>query len=112
MTDLKLDKEVARLNALRAHGVPLLSVKLPQHYARLVEAEVKSLGRKDGPLYSVVYPRAGRFDTFVAGEEVNFVEDFSHMPEGLHRVVVHRYPYKLLYFPTDMCVPIVRLKFG
>ena len=95
---------VIQLNQLREQGVPLLPVKVPQHYRRLVEREVEVLGRTGGPLYAVVYPKADRFHTFAPGEVTNFVEDFGHMPPDLERVIVHRYPAKLLFFPTDTCV--------
>ena len=98
------DPAIIRLNQLRSRGVPLLPVKVPRHYRELVEAEISSLGWTGGPLYSVVYPTNERFNSFVPGEATNFVEDFSHMPEGLERVIVHRYPAKLLYFPTDTCI--------
>jgi lysine 2,3-aminomutase len=92
-----------RLVQLRQKGVPLLPIKAPPHYRALVEHEIERIG-EGGPLYSVVYPKADRFDTYSPGEVVNFVEDFSHMPKGLERVIVHRYPKKLLYFPTDTCI--------
>ena len=95
---------VVQLNQLREQGVPLLPVKIPRHYRQLVDNEIAILGRTGGPLHSVVYPKADRFHTFAPGEVTNFVEDFGHMPEGLDRVIVHRYPAKLLYFPTDTCV--------
>ncbi|MEX0654843.1 MAG: radical SAM protein [Phycisphaeraceae bacterium] len=95
---------VVQLNQLREQGVPLLPVKVPRHYRQLVEEEIATLGRTGGPLHSVVYPKADRFHTFAPGEVTNFVEDFGHMPDGLDRVIVHRYPAKLLYFPTDTCV--------
>ena len=91
------------LDDLRAEGVPLLPVKVPRYYRKLVDQEIEAIG-EGGPLYSVVYPKADRFHSFAPGEVTNFVEDFSHMPEGLERVIVHRYPSKLLYFPTDTCV--------
>ena len=100
----RVSEQVDRLNELRASGVPLLRVKMPPHYRSLVDEEIRILGREGRPLFLVVYPGEGRFDTFAPGEVVNFVEDFDHMPPGLRRVVVHRYPYKLLYFPTDMGV--------
>lgn len=95
---------VVQLNQLREQGVPLLPVKIPRHYRQLVEEEIATLGRTGGPLHSVVYPKADRFHTFAPGEVTNFVEDFGHMPDGLDRVIVHRYPAKLLFFPTDTCV--------
>ncbi|MEX0885226.1 MAG: radical SAM protein [Phycisphaeraceae bacterium] len=98
------ESAVLELNQLREQGVPLLPVKVPRHYRRLVEAEIAALGRTGGPLHAVVYPKADRFSTFAPGEVTNFVEDFGHMPAGLERVIVHRYPAKLLYFPTDTCV--------
>ena len=95
---------VVRLNQLRAEGTPLLPVKVPRHYRQLVEEELALLGRTGGPLYRVVYPTDDRFTTFAPGEVTNFVEDFGHMPPDLERVIVHRYPAKLLYFPTDTCI--------
>jgi len=92
-----------QLERLRGRGVPLLPVKVPRHYCQLVEREVELIG-EGGPLYNVVYPKADRFRTFSPYEVTNFVEDFGHMPPGLERTIVHRYPTKLLYFPTDTCV--------
>ncbi|MBR0696572.1 radical SAM protein [Bradyrhizobium lablabi] len=92
-----------RLQALRKAGEPLLDVKIPPHYRILVEREIELLGRIDGPLYSIVAPRSDRFDHSTEGVP-NFVDDFGHMPNGLEHIVVHRYPRKLLYFPTQFCI--------
>jgi KamA family protein len=95
---------VARLEAVRGTEGPVLSVKIPPHYRRLVDQELEKLGRIDGPLYSVVMPRSNRFDEPSKEEPINFVDDYRNMPEGLERVIVHRYPGKLLYFPTQFCI--------
>lgn len=92
------------LQQLRDQGHDLLPIKVPGHYAQLVRSEIEALGETGGPLYNVVYPKADRFKQFAPGEVVNFVEDFDHMPADLERVIVHRYPGKLLYFPTDVCL--------
>lgn len=94
---------VERLRELRASGEPILPVKVPPRYRRLVEWEIRELREREGPLYSVVYPREEKFSTFAPGEKVNFVEDLDHMPPGLQRVVVHRYPHKILFLPTQRC---------
>ncbi|MGC9454067.1 MAG: radical SAM protein [Phycisphaerae bacterium] len=92
-----------RLRELRRSGEPILPVKATSRYRRLVQRELRELGEPEGPLYSVVYPRQDKFSTFAPGEKVNFVEDFDHMPPGLERVVVHRYPNKILFLPTQRC---------
>ena len=93
-----------QLDRLRAAGYPILPVKVSRRYGRLVNEEIELLGRQGGPLYNIVYPKHDKFQVRAPGEVVNFVEDFDHMPPGLKRVVVHRYPAKMLYFPTDTCV--------
>ena len=96
-------RAMAELERRRQAGEPILPVRITPHYRALVEAEVAALGRTGGPLHSVVYPRADRFKRVARGEHVNFADDFGHMPPGLERVLVHRYPGKVLYFPTDHC---------
>lgn len=100
---VRIPLALTQLRELRRRGEPILPIKVPPHYRRLVERERALLGRTDGPLNSVVYPKSDKFTAFAPGEVVNFVEDYAHMPRGLERVIVHRYPGKLLFFPSQRC---------
>jgi len=95
---------VRKLEELRAEGEALLPVKVSPRYQKLLEQEFNILESTDGPLHTVAYPKAERFNTFVPGEVQNFVMDSKHMPAGLEDILVHRYPSKALFLATCSCL--------
>ena len=98
------EKALQELERLRSEGEALLPVKISARYKKLLQNEREALGREDGPLHCVAYPKQERLETFVAGEVQNFVMDTEHMPAGLENILVHRYPAKALFLATCECL--------
>ncbi|MCP4701972.1 MAG: hypothetical protein GY862_34700 [Gammaproteobacteria bacterium] len=88
----------------KAKELNILPIKVPPHYDKLVQQEIKALEHGDGPLYRVVYPVSERLDIRISHEVPNFVEDQSNMPPGLANVLIHKYQRRALFLVTEKCV--------
>lgn len=82
----------------------LMPVKVSAFYRRKLDEEAGVLGHREGPLNRLMYPSLDRLTLNDAAEVEDHVQDRSNMPEGFEGRLIHKYPDRLLFMPTEQCL--------
>lgn len=82
----------------------LLPVKVSPFYRSLIDQEIDGLGDALGPLVKAMLPTNSKILENGPGEQDDFIDDRSQMPDGSRGRWLHKYADRVLFMPTFKCL--------